>query len=38
MIRKMLSGGSPFERLREEISDFQRFLIHDLWILSKVTG
>lgn len=26
------------ERLREEISDFQHFLIHDLWILSNVGG
>ena len=24
------------ERLREEISDFQHFLIHDLWALSNV--
>jgi hypothetical protein len=26
------------ERLREEISDFQHFLTHDLWILSEVAG
>lgn len=26
------------ERLREEISDFQHFLTHDLWALSEVAG
>ncbi|MDY7077274.1 MAG: hypothetical protein SXV54_10155 [Chloroflexota bacterium] len=26
------------ERLREEISDFQHFLTHDLWVLSQVVG
>jgi len=26
------------ERLREEISDFQYFLTHDLWVLSEVAG
>jgi len=26
------------DRLREEISDFQHFLTHDLWVLSEVAG
>jgi len=26
------------KRLREEISDFQHFLTHDLWVLSEVAG